>query len=345
MFKQAIFLAYAAIVITFSMAFLRDRIEGSEPLPSPEPTQARELSAVLRPSPTPEVSAPPTPEPTLRPADRPAPQTVAVLHAGEVCEVELQDYLIGVVAAEMPADFESEALKAQAVAARTYALYCACSGRHEEADVCTDFACCQAWKSREDMESGWGDGFEENYEKIRSAVEETAGEYLCYEGQAVFAAFHSSSAGATEDCGAIWNALPYLVSVSSPETEESVPGYVSCLEQSPLDFRDTLLYAHPEADFSGPEDGWIGEIRLDDSGRVACAVLGGVEFSGTELRELFSLRSTAFTLDYDGRFRFTVTGFGHGVGMSQYGANVMASQGADYRTILAHYYPGTELVR
>ena len=96
---------------------------------------------------------------------------------------------------------------------------------------------------------------------------------------------------------------------------------------------------------TGEADSWVGKTVRNDSGRVESVVIGGVKFSGTELRELFSLRSTAFTLDYDGGFRFTVTGFGHGVGMSQYGANVMASQGADYRTILAHYYPGTELVR
>ena len=114
---------------------------------------------------------------------------------------------------------------------------------------------------------------------------------------------------------------------------------------SPIDFRDTILSAHPEADFSGPEEEWMGEIRRDASGRVASAVLGGEELDGKELRALFSLRSTAFTLAYDaGGFCFTVTGYGHGVGMSQYGADKMARQGADYREILAHYYPGTELV-
>ena len=348
MIKQAIFLAYAAIFLTFSMAFLSGRMDEPDPAESTAPPELRESTPapVFSPSPSPEASEPAAEEAEPAAADCPAPQRISVLHAGEVYEVDIQDYLTGVVAAEMPADFEPEALKAQAVAARTYALYCASSGRHGDADVCTDFSCCQAWESREDMERGWGDAFDGNYERIRSAVEGTAGEYLCYDGQAVFAAFHSSSAGATEDCGAIWNELPYLVSVSSPESEDTVPGFVSRLEQSPLDFRDTLLYAHPEADFSGSEDGWIGELRRDDSGRVACAVLGGVEFSGTELRELFSLRSTAFTLSYSGgSFVFTVTGFGHGVGMSQYGANVMASRGADYREILSHYYPGTVLVK
>lgn len=182
-------------------------------------------------------------------------------------------------------------------------------------------------------------------DKLARAVEETRGQYLCYGGEPVFAAFHSSSCGQTEDCGAIWSALPYLVSVSSPESAETVPDYITYAVLTPLDFRDCELHARPEADFTGDEDGWIGEISRDGSGRVESAVLGGVTLSGTELRELFSLRSAAFTLEYvDGGFLFTVTGFGHGVGMSQYGANVMASEGADYTQILAHYYPDTVLV-
>ena len=245
----------------------------------------------------------------------------------------------------MPASFQDEALKAQAVAARTYAMYCAKSQKHGEAQVCTDYACCQAWQSDEALRQKWGGDYDTYSQKIRAAVEATAGQYLSYAGQPVFAAFHSSSAGATEDCGQVWNPSPYLVSVSSPETAEDVPNYISTVECTPLDFRDTLLYAHPEADFTGEESGWIGEIRLDGSGRVASAVLGGVSMKGTELRQLFSLRSTAFQLEYTGEsFRFTVTGYGHGVGMSQYGANVMARQGETYTGILAHYYPGTVLV-
>ena len=118
------------------------------------------------------------------------------------------------------------------------------------------------------------------------------------------------------------------------------------MQCSPIDLRDTVLSAHPEADFSGPEEEWLGEVRHDDSGRVASMILGGVSLDGKEVRKLFSLRSTAFALARgDGMFTFTVTGFGHGVGMSQYGADKMARLGADYREILAHYYPGTVLVK
>lgn len=269
---------------------------------------------------------------------------VRLLENGTILELTLHDYLIDVVLQEMPASFSLEALKAQAVAARTYAMYCALGQKHGEAQVCTDYACCQAWQSDETLRQKWGGDYDAYSRKIRAAVEATAGQYLSYEGQPAFAAFHSSSAGATEDCGQVWNPSPYLISVSSPETAEDVPNYVSTVECTPLDFRDTLLYAHPEADFTGEESGWIGQISLDGSGRVASLVLGGVNVKGTELRQLFRLRSTAFALEYTGEsFRFTVTGYGHGVGMSQYGANVMAREGETYTNILAHYYPGTVL--
>ncbi len=302
----------------------------------------------------PRAAAEPIPVLPVGPAEASVPEAAALplcpqtlrLRAGEqLLDLSTEDYLCGVLAAEMPASFPEEALKAQAVAARSYLLSRGSSGRHPDAAICTDPCCCQAWLSEEAMRERWGAEYETNAAKIRAAVEATAGEVLCYEGQPILAAFHSSSASATEDSAAIWNPRPYLVSVSSPETEADVPGYRSELRCWPTDFRDTLLSLRPEADFSGPIGRWIGEIRRDESGRVAEAELGGVFFGGAELRQLFSLRSTAFTLSLeDGLFIFSVTGFGHGVGMSQYGAKVLAEQGADYREILAHYYPGTELV-
>lgn len=361
--KKTILLSYVSLLLTFALAWFvcaQDKTL-SAPEPSgavmaplaqatadrPAATQAAK-PAKASTSATPKPSAEPTaaPLPEAAPEVSPAPERLRVKCGEEVYDVETQKYLVGVVAAEMPAAFEPEALKAQAVAARSYAIYCAASGRHAgaDADVCTDSGCCQAWISEETMRKNWGESFEANYGKISAAVQETEGEYLVYGGAAIFAAFHSSSAGRTEDCGAIWNSVPYLISVESPETEEEVPNFISRVELSPLDFRDAVLHAESGADFSGEESGWIADIVRDESGRVDHAVIGGVSLRGTELRSLFSLRSTNFTLEYDGaNFIFTVSGFGHGVGMSQYGAAVMAAEGAGYREILAHYYPGTEL--
>ena len=332
--KKTILMSYLALIIVLGFPLLL-RGQTQPAADGPEPTAAE----------TPDAETSPEPSPAIATAAAPAPESIKVLTGDGIATMDMQEYLVGVVAAEMPASFDSEALKAQAVAARTYAMYCALGQKHGEAQVCTDYSCCQAWQSDEALRQKWGGDYDAYCQKIRAAVEATAGQYLSYEGQPAFAAFHSSSAGATEDCGQVWNPSPYLISVSSPETAEDVPNYVSTVECTPLDFRDTLLYAHPEADFTGEESRWIGEIRLDGSGRVASAVLGGVSMKGTELRQLFSLRSTAFRLEYTGEsFRFTVTGYGHGVGMSQYGANVMARQGETYTGILAHYYPGTVLV-
>ena len=350
--KRTIFAAYLALLITAVTAFCLVWRSGGEDRPQPEPGSNPALSPSLTPGPAPRPSPSPVPSPSPLPEQETAPdalfapERLLVKCGGEVYDVAMEEYLVGVVAAEMPAYFDPEARKAQAVAARTYAMYCARTGRHSDADVCTDFACCQAWHSPDTLRQNWGDSYEEHYAAVSAAVAATAGEYLSYEGEPVFAAFHASSCGATEDCGAIWNPLPYLVSVSSPETADTVPGYVSQLELSPLDFRDTILYAYPYADFTGEESAWVGEISRDESGRVSSACLGGVDIAGTALRSLFSLRSTAFTLEYTGgSFLFTVTGHGHGVGMSQHGANLMAAQGSDYTQILAHYYPGTLLVK
>lgn len=264
----------------------------------------------------------------------------------EIKKLSIYDYLVGVVAAEMPASFDAEALKAQAVAARSYLRrYLEQGSRHKAADICSDPDCCQAYKSLDELKEAWGDKYDTYIKKIRKAVQATDGEYLSYEGEAVLAAFHSSSAGATESSASVWGEVPYLVSVSSPEDEESVPNYKSSLSLSEIDFRDTVLYLYPEADFSVPADDWLGEIRYTEGGRVESITIGGVSIKGTELRSLFSLRSTAFELKRTSSgFEFCVTGFGHGVGMSQYGANAMAKQGSDYREILAHYYPNTTLI-
>ena len=279
----------------------------------------------------------------LFPADRTFVQFIAVLTDSGEKRLDMAEYLSGVVAAEMPASFEPEALKAQAVAARSYAMYCVRSGKHR-GKVCTEPGCCQAYLSDSGMRLRWGTGYEKYHRKILDAVRATEGEYLSYMGHPAQAVFHSSSAAVTESSENVWGYVPYLVSVSSPENAGDVPGYTSYVRVSPEELKSAVLSVHPEAVF--PEDAaqWIGEIRRDSSGRVGSLALGDAVLSGREMRSLFLLRSTAFELNYeDGGFLFTVSGFGHGVGMSQYGANVMAQNGADYASILAHYYPGTTL--
>lgn len=292
-------------------------------------------------------TASPAPE-TEAPALADADYTFTVLTNGEVVTVTMADWLPGVVAAEMPALFGEEALKAQAVAARTYIMSRKRLGtqNHPEADVCDDSSCCKAHVTDAEMRENWGGDYDEYMAKILSAVTATDGQYLTYEGEAIQAVFHSSSAGMTEASSALWNATPYLVSVSSPETAQDVPNYVTTAEFTASDFAAALESVMPDG-FPGGEDpsSWLGGTVLDDSGRVDTVTVCGTAVSGSDMRTIFSLRSTAFTLGYteSGTFLFTVTGSGHGVGMSQYGANVMAQNGSGYAEILAHYYPGTEL--
>ena len=245
-------------------------------------------------------------------------------------------YLPFAVAAEMPADFGPEALKAQAVAARTYVL---ASRSHNNADVCVQSSCCIAYLDEPSLRERWGADYYKNLAAVTEAVTATDGEYLTYGGQAIQAAFHSSSAGFTEDSAAVWSALPYLVSVESPEKAEDVPGLITTVTVPPEDFAAALSLA-PSYD---PE-GWVESTQLDGAGRVRTMTVCGTGFSGAEIRRAFSLRSTAFTVLWDGgAFVFTVSGYGHGVGMSQYGARAYAAQGWTYREILSHYYPGTAL--
>ena len=280
----------------------------------------------------------------LFPADTPkddAETIITVLKDGAVLKVSMADYLIGVVAAEMPASFAPEALKAQAVAARTYILDRAAHPveAHRDAAVCDDPGCCCAYVSEDEMRDNWGADYRRNLRRIRSAVRETDGQVLTWAGEPIRAVFHSSSGAMTEASEALWGAVPYLVSVSSPETAADVPGFETTVTVSAEEAKKALETVLPEDPAA-----WLGEIVRDDSGRVETITIGERTLSGAEARSLFHLRSTNFTAECaDGNLVFHVIGSGHGVGMSQYGANVMAQQGALYAEILAHYYPGTVL--
>ena len=321
MLRKTLIISYAVLFLAFTAPFVSSLVRTARAKDRPEPDTVREQ------------------------AEKEKRQSIVLLDEGAAISMDMHSYLVGVVAAEMPALFPAEALKAQAVAARTYAAYCAGLGRHENADICSYSGCCQAWMSPQQLKERWGADYEKYNSIIEAAVEESAGEYISYGGQPVLAAFHSSSAGATENSGQIWNPTPYLVSVSSPETAENLPQLISQVRVAPLDLRDAILSVYPEADMSGTPHTWLGSRSESAAGRVDSLEIGGVSVPGTRLRQLFSLRSTDFNLDFDGTdFVFTVAGYGHGVGMSQYGAKLMAESGSDYRSILAHYYPGTSLL-
>ena len=265
---------------------------------------------------------------------------------GDAVEIMALDvYLQGVVRGEMPASFELEALKAQAAAERTYIYYQLAAGRkeaHPNADVCTDPSCCNAWLSEEAAREKWGGDFDGWESRIEEAVAATDGQVALYDGQPIMAVFHSSSAGKTAGAGDVWSGeVPYLRSVDSPEGEETVPNYYSAAAFSAAEAKSLLAKTHPELTLSGGPDRWFGAVERDDSGRVRTAEVCGTALRGVELRRIFALRSACFTIDASAdKVTFRVTGYGHGVGMSQYGANQLAREGKTWQEILEWYYTG-----
>lgn len=270
------------------------------------------------------------------------------MNDGSVREMDLNEYLWGVVAAEMPASFRQEALNAQAVAARTYALRKAAMGseNHPDAELCTSYACCQAWKSESDARAGWVPNGDMYADKITAAVAETNNQVVLYNGALIEAVFHSFSSPATMDAVDVWgNDVAYLKSVPSPETEADVEKFHTEVFYGADEFRSVLTESYPDVVLGNDPASWIGAtVRTETDSGVRTIVLGGHEFSGARVRTLFNLRSGNFQAFADSSgVTFYVTGFGHGVGLSQYGANKMAEQGSTYRDILMHYYSGTSV--
>ena len=265
---------------------------------------------------------------------------------GEVLTLSMDKYLWRVVAAEMPASFEPEALKAQTVAARTYTLskLARTSEKHPDADVCTDITCCQAYITPEEAAVNWGDNARAYTDKIAAAVADTDGLAALWQGQPIQALFFSSAAGKTVDAVEVWgNSVPYLTSVDSPEGEE-VPNYHTTVTVPVEEFRAKLLEQYPDADLSGEPSGWFTNLTNRSGGGVESVDVGGVTVAGAALRTLFSLRSASFTVTADAaNVTFSVTGYGHGVGMSQYGANAMAREGKSFEEILKWYYTGIDV--
>lgn len=264
--------------------------------------------------------------------------TIPVLMEGQIMELELEDYVRGVVLAEMPASFEMEALKAQAIAARTYALRrYRTADRHPNGAICTDPGCCQAWLSDETYLIQRGTRKE--WLKIAGAVTDTTGLIVIYEGGVAETTYFSCSGGRTESAEALWDAkIPYLQAVDSPG-EEWAPVFSQELQWSAEAFSAAL-----GRELSGQPLEWLGKITYTAGGGVDTMVIGGISYSGVELRRLLGLPSTAFSVTAEENgIRIFARGHGHRVGMSQYGAHAMAQMGSDFEHILAHYYPGTEI--
>ena len=280
----------------------------------------------------------PTPvQPEVTEAQPPV-QIPVLFPGGTLRQMKLEDYLCGVVLAEMPADFEEEALKAQAVVARTYALRRYLSGtKHPEGAVCTDPNCCQGYISPEQFREKGG----QNGEKILRAVEETAGQVLTYEGKLIEATYFSCSGGMTEDAQAVWGSdVPYLQAVPSPG-EEYAAHYSDTFVFTREEFCRSLGLPDP-----GRENFAIGQAIRTEGGGVASLGVCSEIFTGPQLRSLLQLPSTDLTVSTDGETVTVVTfGFGHRVGMSQYGADAMAAGGSSYEQILSYYYQGTTLAR
>lgn len=277
--------------------------------------------------------------------------TTYVTSEDKVIEMDFTEYLKGVVAAEMPASFGDEALKAQAVAARSYILTRikgyerdGTPPEHKGALTCTDPNHCKAWLSQEQLIARWGQDWMTNYwPKISADVEATKGVIMTYNGDPVNAVFHSTSSGHTENSKDVWGGdIPYLVSVSSPGDETS-PKYNSSVTLSTQEYKEKILTLKPEAVW---EDGkpLVESFEKSDAGGVTSVLTGGIRIKGTEFRTLFGLQSTHIEFEEkDEQIIMNMKGNGHGVGMSQYGANYLASQGMGYVDILKTYYTGVEV--
>lgn len=274
---------------------------------------------------------------------------IKLLDEGKVLEIALDEYLMGVVAAEMPAVFPDEALKAQAVAARTYTMKKASSApakEHNGAAVCSDSAHCKAYRPLAECAAGWNENAETYSEKIKRAVRETDGEILLYDGEPITAVFHSTSSGRTESSVDVWGGnLPYLVSVESGG-DESSPHFEEEKSFPPEEFRTRFANKYPSAVFDENPENWITNIKRSEAGGVKSISVGGVSVKGSEVRSIYELKSSNFTISYDnGNMKIRTRGYGHGVGMSQYGARALALEGKTYDEILKKYYTGVTLGR
>ena len=320
---------------------------------SPQPGQSIDAHAPQHtPQNTSSASSSKSPAPAKKTASKAGDgEVIAVMRSGsgQTEDMDIAEYLVGVVAAEMPASAHEEALKAQAVASYTYARH-----RMEVAGVkaiSDSGASEQEYISREERERRWGEKFTLYEAKLQEAVAAVRGKRVTYEGRPIFAAFHSVSHGKTESAANYWGGTdhPYLQPAESPG-DRLAPDYSKTVTFTSAEMQGFLQAAEKKRSdklaLGSEPAAWFGKPVRSESGMVQEIAVGGTAFSGRELRELLGLRSADFTVDYDEKedaFAVTTRGHGHSVGMSQYGADFMARQGSDYAEILKHYYQGCEV--
>lgn len=277
--------------------------------------------------------------------------TVKVLHTktNNIEEINLDEYLYGVVSAEMPASFEKEALKAQSIVARTYTIYKIIhnGGKHETADICDNSNCCQAWISKEDRLSKWEEIEREgNWNKIVQAVNETKGKIITYNGEPINAFFHSNSGGSTETPINVWggSGYPYLQTVET-SGEDSYTQYKSEVTISKEELVNKMKEKYEDFSINFEEINAIQILEYTEAKRVKTIKIGNKNLSGVEVRTIFTLKSANFTVNIeDNNIKFSVIGYGHGVGMSQTGADSLAKQGKSCEEIIMHFYTGVNVI-
>lgn len=265
--------------------------------------------------------------------------SVFVVSSDKAVDMKVTDYLVGAVAAEMPASFHSEALKAQAVACYSYMIWLKNNADNAEYDITSDPATHQGYLTDSEMKEKWGDKYEFYKDKITDAVSAVQGQYLTYEGEAILAVFHAITPGMTQDSDDVWETpLPYIKSVSAPGDSLS-PDFDSQVIVPCSKIRETYS---AESDIKDSE--LIDIFALSDSHFVKEITIAGKTLSATVIASALGLKSPYFTAEYkEGNYIFSVKGKGHGLGMSQYSADYMARQGSSYDEILYHFYVGTKL--
>lgn len=284
-------------------------------------------------------------------AEKDEKQTVKVFIKNEnkVIEIDVKEYLLGVLAAEMPATYHEEALKAQAVTAYTYLLYKQAEQKNNPdvtlngADLSDDSSTHQGYITANARQEKWGDKTETYEKKLTEAIDAVSGKVITFEGKPIIAAFHAVNSGVTQSAKTVWGGeVAYLQSVTSvgdklsPDCTKTVAFKATELSE--------MLTSLENCELSGAAENWIGKIETTSSGYVSDIEIGGETYSGLKVRDAIGLRSAVFTCEYkNGNFHFTTSGYGHGVGLSQYGADYMARQGSSWEEIIKHYYTGVEI--